>query len=271
MLICCVGEVMLDILVETAQELAHDDDVPAAVSLRAGGQGANVASWVVALGGRARLAGPRAADGRGAMLEDALSAAGVEQHLVPTVRAGAVVSLVADGRRTLASDAGSTDWIGQVRPGPWLTGADWLHLSGYTLLRAPDPLRLLEVTAAAARAGTRIALDLSSASMIEEYGAQRFHDVARRMQPEVVFATDAEWTVCPVPAPVVVRKRGSAGCAFVEHGQEHRRSPCPGPVRDVTGAGDALAAGFLVGGPELAMRTAGRCVATLGAQPERAR
>jgi sugar/nucleoside kinase (ribokinase family) len=36
---------------------------------------------------------------------------------------------------------------------------------------------------------------------------------------------------------------------------------------DATGAGDALAAGFLVGGPELALRTAARCVAKLGAMP----
>jgi sugar/nucleoside kinase (ribokinase family) len=38
-------------------------------------------------------------------------------------------------------------------------------------------------------------------------------------------------------------------------------------VVDVTGAGDALAAGYLVGGPDLAMETAARCVAHRGAQP----
>jgi sugar/nucleoside kinase (ribokinase family) len=38
-------------------------------------------------------------------------------------------------------------------------------------------------------------------------------------------------------------------------------------VVDATGAGDALAAGFLVGGPELAADAAARCVAKLGALP----
>jgi ribokinase len=38
-------------------------------------------------------------------------------------------------------------------------------------------------------------------------------------------------------------------------------------VVDSTGAGDALAAGFLVGGPELAREAAARCVARLGAMP----
>jgi sugar/nucleoside kinase (ribokinase family) len=38
-------------------------------------------------------------------------------------------------------------------------------------------------------------------------------------------------------------------------------------VVDSTGAGDALAAGYLVGGAELALETAARCVSRLGAMP----
>jgi len=36
---------------------------------------------------------------------------------------------------------------------------------------------------------------------------------------------------------------------------------------DSTGAGDALAAGFILGGPQLALETAARCVAQVGAMP----
>jgi sugar/nucleoside kinase (ribokinase family) len=36
---------------------------------------------------------------------------------------------------------------------------------------------------------------------------------------------------------------------------------------DTTGAGDALAAGFLVGGVELGLEAAARCVASLGSMP----
>ncbi len=38
-------------------------------------------------------------------------------------------------------------------------------------------------------------------------------------------------------------------------------------VVDTTGAGDALAAGFLVGGAELGLAAAARCCAQLGAMP----
>ena len=48
---------------------------------------------------------------------------------------------------------------------------------------------------------------------------------------------------------------------------ETARCRRPTEVVDTTGAGDALAAGFLVGGPELALEAAARCVAKLGAMP----
>ena len=50
------------------RRLAADDDVAASITLRAGGQGANVAAWVAALGGRATLVGPAAPGGQGRLL-----------------------------------------------------------------------------------------------------------------------------------------------------------------------------------------------------------
>jgi sugar/nucleoside kinase (ribokinase family) len=41
----------------------------------------------------------------------------------------------------------------------------------------------------------------------------------------------------------------------------------PVEVVDTTGAGDALAAGYLVAGPEAALDAAARCVGRMGATP----
>jgi sugar/nucleoside kinase (ribokinase family) len=41
----------------------------------------------------------------------------------------------------------------------------------------------------------------------------------------------------------------------------------PAEVVDATGAGDAFAAGYLLGGAELGLTAAARCIATMGAMP----
>jgi len=88
-----------------------------------------------------------------------------------------------------------------------------------------------------------------------------------------VFATDAEWASSAGAFGVgasttLVLKHGSRGATFEEQDERDERPPEPGDVVDVTGAGDALAAGYLVGGADLAMRAAARCVAGRGAQPQ---
>ena len=61
----------------------------------------------------------------------------------------------------------------------------------------------------------------------------------------------------------MVVKRGPRGATI-----DGRDYPAPpGEVLDTTGAGDALAAGYLVGGAELAMEAAARCIAKLGTMP----
>jgi sugar/nucleoside kinase (ribokinase family) len=285
-LVACLGDIMLDVIVDVPDGLVPDDDTPAHITFAAGGQAANVAGWVHEYGGRARLFGPRAAKGPGQFVDEALEAAGIEVHGPVTGRAGTVVSLVSKGARSLASDPGTSAWLEEVRPGPWLEGADWLFVSGYALFRAPRPELLVEVAAAARAAGTKVAVDLSSAALINAYGASRFRELWQALRPAVVLANEQEWEATqggavPGEAPgvggvsgfgaggttVLVLKQGEKGCSFVIDGVADHRPPAPGPVHDVTGAGDALAAGFLLGGPELAMEVAARCVAQVGAQP----
>lgn len=291
MRVACVGDVMLDVLVDTPGRLVVDDDTPARISLCAGGQAANVAAWVRAYGGEARVLGPRASGTVGRLVEEDLLAHGIDLVGPAVDRVGAVVALVSQGQRSLASDPGSTDWLDRVAPGPWLEDLDWLFVSGYALLRAGDPTRLAEVAAAARAAGAQVAVDLASAGMITDHGAHRFRSAWRALRPAVVFANEAEWAAthastgsAPADAAqplggaasgaggssVLVLKRGPRGASFVIDGVSDDRAPLTGPVVDVTGAGDALAAGFLLGGTELAMAAAAACVARPGAQPAEA-
>ncbi|HET7533635.1 MAG TPA: carbohydrate kinase family protein [Nocardioidaceae bacterium] len=278
----CLGDIMLDVIVDVSDGLVPDDDTPAHITFAAGGQAANVAGWVQEYGAQARLFGPRAAQGPGQYVDEALEAAGIEVHGPVTGRAGTVVSVVSHGARSLASDPGTSAWLDEVAPGPWLEGADWLFVSGYALFRAPHPEVLVDLAASARAAGTQVAVDLSSAALIHAYGPSRFRALWQALRPAVVLANELEWAATqgpgapdrePVPGfgtggtTVLVLKQGAKGCSFVIDGVEDHRLPVPGPVVDATGAGDALAAGYLVGGPEIAMEAAARCVARAGAQP----
>ena len=289
MIVACVGDIMLDVIVDVPGGLVEDDDTHAHITFAAGGQAANVAGWVHEYGGHARLFGPRAAQGPGRFVDEALADAGIEVHGPVTGRAGTVVSVVSRGSRSLASDPGTTSWLDEVSPGPWLEGADWLFLSGYAIFRAPRPQVLVDLASAAHRQGTRVAVDLSSAALIYAYGASRFRRVWQAMRPEVILANEQEWAATQglgdesrahTPGEVeevrgfgaggtavLVLKQGPRGCSFVIDGVDDHRESLPGPVVDATGAGDALAAGFLLGGPDLAMEVAARCVAQVGAQP----
>jgi len=84
-----------------------------------------------------------------------------------------------------------------------------------------------------------------------------------------VFANEPEWEIVGgayALARTAVVKRGARGITVLGE-QETELPPVPGEVVDATGAGDALAAGFLVGGPQLAVEAAARCVAKLGTMP----
>jgi ribokinase len=277
--VVCVGDVMLDVIVNAPQGLVPDDDTPAQITFAAGGQAANVAAWVSELGGAARVVGPMSEHGHGPLVVTSLRARGVGMRGPRVARSGAVVSLLQQGTRSMASDAGDTTWLTRLDATDLPEALDWLFVSGYALLRCPTPWVLTSFVAAARRRGARVAVDLASASMIEAYGGGRFRALCHELEPAVLLGNDAEWQAFsrgPAAAgsfgaggrTVLVLKHGARGATFVIDGVGDDREPAAGPVVDVTGAGDALAAGFLVGGADQAMATAARCVAVTGAQPE---
>jgi sugar/nucleoside kinase (ribokinase family) len=112
--------------------------------------------------------------------------------------------------------------------------------------------------------GARISLDLASWSAIRDGGVDAFREAARGLRPDVVFANEDEERIVGRLDAAWILKRGAAGCSF--DGDERAALPVE-RVLDSTGAGDALAAGWMVGGPDLALEAAARCVTHLGAMP----
>jgi ribokinase len=278
-LVCTLGDLLLDVVVRLGAPLEAGSDAPAETTLSPGGQAANVAAWAVALGARGRLVCRRGGDSAAGLAEEGLASHGVE---IVGPRAdtggGVVVSLVdPHGDRTMASDRGVAPGLeaGDIDPG-WLAAADALHLSGYSLLREPIASAARYAASLARASGARVSVDLAAAPLIATYGASRFRGELGELGPDVVFATVAEEEALggPLPHTTWVRKRGPGGCEVLHDGERLALPIVPGPVVDSTGAGDALAAGFLVGGEVVSalrsgLAAAALCVATVGAMPPR--
>jgi sugar/nucleoside kinase (ribokinase family) len=259
-LICALGDLLLDVIVRPAAAAAPDGDTPAVTRAAPGGQAANVAAWAVELGARGRVICRRGDDIAGELVTKEVERHGVEvRGPVVEGRSGVVVSLVdGEGRRTMLSDRGVAPQLEQIDEA-WLEGADWLHVSGYSLLREP----IARAALAAARLAPRVSVDLSSAPGIRAYGVDRFRALLRELGAELVFANEEEREVVGDLDARWVLKLGARGARFPEEELPARAAE----VVDATGAGDALAAGYLVGGPELALDAAARCVGRMGAMP----
>jgi ribokinase len=294
-MVCTLGDLLLDVIVrapagvgsrEPAKSACHGlavagsgkwlavgADTPVETRVASGGQAANVAAWVAELGEEARFVGKHALDEPGALARSLLEARGVELA-GPRVegKTGVVVSFVGpDGERSMATDRGVSP---ELQPGEleaaWFGGCRWLHLSGYSLLAEPIAEAALAAGRVARGEGATISVDLSSWSAIRAYGPERFRERLEQLAPDAVFANEAEWELVGgayALAETAVVKRGSRG--VVVHGREgtEEHAAVAGEVVDTTGAGDALAAGFIVGGIELGLEAAARSVAQLGAVP----
>ena len=268
MLVVSLGDLVLDVAVRLEGPVARGADTPAHVSLSAGGQGANVAAWVASLRGRSRWLGKRAADAQGRLVAEQLASVGVE--LCGPVAAqgnGVIVALVEDGgERSMFPDRGIATQLEPDELQPEWLACDHLHVSGYALLAEPVVRAAVRAIDLARTGGARVSVDLSSWSAIRDAGAARFRALVESLEPDVVFANEEEDELFggPLAGVAWILKRGARGCSF--DGVE-RAALEVAEVVDTTGAGDALAAGWILGGADLALEAAARCIQRAGPMP----
>jgi sugar/nucleoside kinase (ribokinase family) len=270
--LCTLGDLLLDVIVRLQSPLEGGTDTTATTRTGAGGQAANVAAWAATLGADARFVGKRGDDPAGALVAGELTAHGVTVLGPPPAgRNGIVVSIVgSDGERAMATDRGVSPTLSAADlEAAWFDGASHLHLSGYSVMSTPMDGAAARAADLVRGAGGRVSVDLASVSVIRSFGAERLRERLSELSPEVVFANEEERaTVGDADGGATwVIKRGASGCAIEQDGERLELPAAAAEVVDTTGAGDAFAAGFLVGGVDLALTTAARCVGRLGAMP----
>ena len=271
--LCTLGDLLLDVIVRLEQPLRAGTDAAAETRTGSGGQAANVAAWAASLGAEARFVGKRGDDPAAALASAELARLGVEVFgPVALGHSGVVVSIVgSDGERSMASDRGVAPTLSAEELDPvWFDGVSHLHLSGYSVMSSPIDGAAARAAEIVRAAGGATSVDLASTSVIERFGTERLRQSLAALGPELVFANEEEVAAVgldALPAATWAIKRGAAGAAVVRGREREEFAAVQTTVVDSTGAGDAFAAGYLVGGIELALASAARAVAQLGATP----
>jgi sugar/nucleoside kinase (ribokinase family) len=280
---------MVDVAVE-ASALARGGDVVGAVRLGPGGSAANVAAWAVAGGGRARLVAGRGDDLAGRLLAGALEERGIGLCPAGPVAgaSGAMLVVTEAGERTFVADPGANLHLAEGDVAAGLEGAGAVFVSGYPLLRQPARVAAMAAAGLAGRTGVPAVVDAASWPLLTGGAGEPVLAAAALAGTLLANRDEAAALAGPRdPAAAgsrlaarvgtVVVKCGAAGVVVCDGDRPPRPVPAPATtVVDVTGAGDAFAAGYLLaraGGAdpaEAAQAGAGlaaTAVATRGAWP----
>jgi sugar/nucleoside kinase (ribokinase family) len=255
--ILVIGDVMTDIIVRPEGPLARGSDRRASIAFLPGGSAANQAAWLASFGvgvdfvGRVGAADVQSETAR-------LKAVGVTPWLAGDAErpSGRLIALIdASGERSFLTDRGANDALeaGDI-PDALIAGAAMIHLSGYSFF-APGPRAAVLDVMRRAR-DKPISVDPASAEFLREAGPEDFLRWTRGAailfpnddEAAVLAGSDDPETQCARLAalyPLVVVKRGAAGCEAAAGAVRWRAGAPKVEVIDTTGAGDAFVAAFL--------------------------
>ncbi|WP_375388104.1 carbohydrate kinase family protein [uncultured Amnibacterium sp.] len=286
--ILAIGDVIDDVIVRPAGPIAPDTDTPSAIERTAGGSAANTACWLGASGASATLV---ATVGREDVPrhEALLERHGVVPHLRGVDRAtGTIVVLSQGGSRAMLTDRGAN---AETAPDDVDDGllADHalLHLTGH-VLGGPDRDEGWRALLARARlAGLSTSVAPGSAAWLQDLGPGRFRRItagadlllAGLDEARLLTGLDDPQAAARALAAshgLVVVTLGGDGSLLARGDRVLRVPIVTTEVVDVTGAGDAYAAGLLgallqgasdAEAGAAAAALAARAVARVGARP----
>ena len=234
-----IGDALLDVSARPMQPARPGADVPAAITLATGGQGANLAVRLARRGMRVRLVCGLGAGPAASLVRDALDAEGVELAAAPVAETGTVVIVIDErGERTMLSQR-SPFADGAARAVPPDTGC--IVVSGYLLLE-PGAQQL--ASAVAARSARRVLLGCA----VPDEAAAGWVSAATAMRPDLLVLNQAEADAVGGGARIttgVVTTSEQLVRATIGGATAEAHTPPGEPAIDTTGAGDAFAAALI--------------------------
>ena len=257
-MLCVIGDLVEDIVVWLPESLNYGADTPSRIVRTRGGSASNVAVFAATVARKetnqapsSRLIAQVGDDRLGDQLIGALRDAGVDPCVVRGGRTGSIVVIVSpDGERTMLTDRAASTQLQQA-PEKWFESVSLLHVPAYSLFSEPLATATRSCIATAHEKNIPVSIDASSASLIKEFGVNKFRELIRQLRPKIFFCNTDEaevlnLTTQPLDLDIVVIKAGARPTTLIENNVVKTIEVEPvGEIIDTTGAGDAFAAGFL--------------------------
>jgi len=255
-----IGDLVQDVVVWQLEDARPATDTASEIHTQRGGQAANVAAFA---GPRypTRFIGCVGDDLTGETLGRTLRELGVDVRTQVRGSTGTIVVIVGpDGERAMYPSRGAAALLQPVDP-TWLAGIELLHVPAYGLIGGSTPEAVQGAIQQVRANGGSVSIDVSSAGLIAGVGVQRFLELLERCAPDFVSANRDECLLLgladgDVPGPnlprlgdaVLLARTGADPTRVYRAGALVASVPVPpvSEVRDLTGAGDAFMAGFLV-------------------------
>lgn len=254
-----IGDLVEDVIVWMAEPLRHGTDTEVEIFHTRGGSAANVASFAARLG-PTRFIGCVGNDHLGDSLVKDLEAEGVDVRVQRKSVTGTIVILIDQtGERSMLPHRGAATLLDDI-PNEWLDGLELLHVPSYSFAGGPVANATIDLIRRAKSRSVLISIDASSTGMLAQYGVTHFLDLMADLNPDFLIGNESETSLLGLsvdgargpeagrlPGTIVVTKAGANPTVVHSPEKETLVVPVP-PVRkvlDLTGAGDAFAAGFL--------------------------
>ena len=300
--ILCIGDIMVDVVVHADQlskNFEFGSDTKSEISMRGGGQAANVASWLTQVFLKPFMVARVGNDAMGDFLINDLDQFGISHKAkrISDAKTGMVVVLVdKSGERTMFPDSGANSGLG-VSDLPELTGFKLAFISAYALINPASRNGVLEIIKVLRTKNIKVFIDPASVGALQSTAKPEINSWLGQANflimnfDEAKFLTDKNEIEPAIETLLeqykeiefVVIKVGSEGAYAKRRGENliFEKSIKQNAV-DTTGAGDSFTAGFMAkylnqldsqDKPDIsaAVRAgnelAGKCVAQIGARP----